>query len=146
MRKSSSLRGIVRLNGIRLSCGHRLLPPRGYLGITLFGTVWTREPRPAMQAYLKTPSGQVFLNHERIHLLQARALGSWAAFYTLYIWYWLKLFMVTGRSRMAYRTHPFELEAYLHQHDFSYAHSQWKTYRWPNGRRKAYYAGLGSGL
>ena len=62
----------MKIDGLHISGGHRLLPPPGFLGITLFGRVWTRHSREELAAFLQTERGRVFVNHERIHLIQAR--------------------------------------------------------------------------
>ncbi len=129
----------MKIDGLRVSGGHRLLPPPGFLGITLFGRVWTRHSREELAAFLKTERGRRFIRHERIHLLQARSLRWWAVFYTVYFWYWLKLFAVTFNSPMAYRTCPFELEAYDNEDDGDYTVSRWRDYRLTNRQRRQWY-------
>ena len=107
----------MKIDGLHISGGHRLLPPPGFLGITLFGHVWTRHSREELAAFLQTERGRVFVNHERIHLIQARTLRWWGVFYAVYFWYWLKLFLVSFHSPMAYLTNPFEMEAYANERD-----------------------------
>lgn len=124
----SKKKRIFRDVSITISCGHRLLPPKGYFGIMLFGRVWTRASWDEMRRYLATPGGAVFMHHEIIHVIQARSMGGWLMFYILYIWYWIKLFIRKRNARAAYYAHPFEQEAYEHQAESTYNQSRWRDY------------------
>ena len=129
----------MKIDGLHISGGHRLLPPPGFLGITLFGRVWTRHSREELAAFLQTERGRVFVNHERIHLIQARTLRWWGVFYAVYFWYWLKLFLVSFHSPMAYLTNPFEMEAYANERDLNFRVSHWRNFRMTNRQRRRWY-------
>ena len=93
---------------------------RGYDALTFFGTIVAASPE--MAAAMESDEGKQLLNHEMIHLHQARDThDSWLCFYLLYIWYYLRLLPFSFRQRnAAYILNPFELEAYRHMHDMGY--------------------------
>lgn len=67
-------------------------------------------------------------NHEKIHLVQQREL--WVVgFYLLYIWYWLKARAKGLNNNDAYRSIPFEKEAYKHQNNLKYLKTR-KSHAW----------------
>ena len=122
--------------------------PKGYEGLTFFGTILTPSQQEADQF---NAGFSALKNHEMIHLRQAQACGdSWLRFYLLYIWYWLKdtigtvLFVywpVHKKNRpycvpkhAAYLLNPFELEAYGRMNDLNYLQkhpegcTEWRRY------------------
>ena len=107
--------------------------PKGYEGLTFFGTILT----PDQQEADRFNSGFSSLkNHEMIHLRQAQACGdSWVRFYLLYIWYWLRALRMSRRLKNAgYLLNPFELEAYGRMYDLHYLEhcrdgaTEWRRY------------------
>ncbi|MCR4852291.1 MAG: hypothetical protein K5893_01710 [Prevotella sp.] len=64
-------------------------------------------------------------HHEMIHLRQAQNThNSWFRFYLLYMWYSLKILPYARKARKAiYYLNPFEIEAYAHTRDLTYADS-----------------------
>ncbi|MBO4786570.1 MAG: hypothetical protein IKZ61_05090 [Prevotella sp.] len=92
---------------------------KGYSGITLFGRIFTNE-----QGIADSLNGKysVMKNHEMIHLRQAQSTGNnWFVYYTLYGFFWLKgICLNRRRKNLAYYLNPFEMEAYLNEHDMHY--------------------------
>ena len=93
--------------------------PKGYEGLTFFGTILTPSKEDADQI---NASNNIIKNHEMIHLRQAQSChDSWLCFYLLYIWYWLKGLRMRKRMRnAAYLLNPFEMEAYRRMYDLDY--------------------------
>lgn len=126
-------------NGMRLKCDCKILPPKGYSAITLFGTVYTKKTEEEIDWYLLTINGKKWLNHERIHCEQKKEThNSWVVFYLLYLWYFFKMWpFCTANWSLAYATIPFEMEAKQNEHKMGYT-SKWMSYVYPNSWRKAY--------
>ena len=65
----------------------------------------------------------LIINHERIHIAQQRELFV-ILFYVLYVTFWIyylfKFRKCKDRSLLAYRSIPFEREAYINTSDYSY--------------------------
>lgn len=59
-------------------------------------------------------------NHERIHLYEAKKLGSWLKFYSIYMIEWVKGNPFCKPFISAYYTIPFEMEAYANEDDYNY--------------------------
>ena len=100
---------------------------RGYLGITLFGHIFTRSEEEAKRFNSASRNGQggwwaVAKNHEMIHLRQAQSThNSWLLFYVRYIWFSLLAARYWRRmKKAAYYLNPFEIEAYTHEKDLDY--------------------------
>ena len=91
----------------------------GYAALTFFGYIVTKTQREADKV---NSTYTTLNNHEDIHLRQAQAChDSWVLFYLRYTWYWLKAVLTPGISaHEAYRLNPFEMEAYLNDHDMDY--------------------------
>lgn len=104
--------------------------PKGFDALTFFGHILSRDNDE------RHGGMETLLNHEHIHLRQAQSLhDSWWLFYAVYLWYWLKaLPSLHWNPMLAYRLNPFEMEAYLHQHDRHYAetcrHGAWEWRRY----------------
>lgn len=62
------------------------------------------------------------INHENIHLAQAKDYKSWLRYYTAYLWQWIKSF--PPLSNRAYYLNKFEIEAYAKDHDLDYLKSR----------------------
>ena len=81
----------------------------------------------------KDKADEVSLNHERIHIEQQKEL--WViGFYALYVYYWLKNMVVFRLNPYeAYKTIPFEYEAYYNQENMEYTATRerfgWRKFR-----------------
>lgn len=60
------------------------------------------------------------INHESIHLAQAKLCGSWWKYYLTYLWEWIKGAPIIHPSSSAYMTIPYESEAYANEDDCAY--------------------------
>ena len=130
---------MILYKGIKIKCDCKVLPPKGYSAITLFGTVYTRRSEETVQRYLETENGKQWINHEWIHILQKQSLHSWILFYILYLFYFFKMWpFCTTSWNVAYHTIPFELESYINQSDLEYDKSKWKKYVKTNKERMQY--------
>lgn len=89
---------------------NRLLPPKGFKAINLFGVVLVRKGCRMTAADL---------NHEAIHTAQMREL-LYVPFYLLYVLEWLWLLPRYPKRHEAYRNISFEREAYAHQAEPDY--------------------------
>lgn len=89
---------------------NRLLPPKGFKAINLFGVVLVRKGCRMTAADL---------NHEAIHTAQMREL-LYVPFYVLYVLEWLWLLPRYPKRHEAYRRISFEREAYAHQAEPDY--------------------------
>ena len=59
------------------------------------------------------------LNHERIHLMQAKVCGSWVKYYLSYLLEWMRIgFMAPMKAN--YYTSKYESEAYANEDNFYY--------------------------
>lgn len=110
----------------------RFLPPKGYFAITFFGRVLIH--RRNFEQW-KREQGSVFsrtlINHEWIHVQQAVSVrNSWIAYYLLYLYYFLKSRPLKYGHAAAYYANPFEIEAYMHEGDFSYVKDNHGTDEW----------------
>lgn len=128
--------------------GCKLLPPQGYSAITLFGYVFTRKSYSEVSNILSTPKGKVWANHESIHIAQKTKVWSktWIVFYILYLFYFFKAWPFSMSWKIAYKTIPFEIEAYQNQglldYPDNYNESMWKRYIYSNKVRKKLYSTL----
>ena len=89
---------------------NRLLPPKGFKAINLFGVVLVRK-----ECRMTTTD----LSHEAIHTAQMREL-LYVPFYVLYVLEWLWLLPRYPKRHEAYRHISFEREAYAHQAEPDY--------------------------
>ncbi len=55
------------------------------------------------------------IEHEMIHVRQVRKLG-WFKFYVSYIFIYFKNWFKYGNTGLAYRNHPYEMEAFENEH------------------------------
>lgn len=116
-------------DGLKVHWNFKLLP-KGFEAITLFGHIYDVRSKSDLLRFLETDRGRVMVNHERIHMLQAKSFKcGYLTFYILYIWYWIKgLFKYGTKNNVAYYNIPFEREAYVCELDFNYNKSLWKDY------------------
>lgn len=116
-------------NGIKCHWDSRLVP-NGYSAIMLFGHVFFPDNEELVRMYLKTKAGEITINHERIHVLQAESFKTkYFGFYILYTWYWfIGLFKYGTTKYESYKNIPFEREAYANETNMNYTKSNWKEY------------------
>lgn len=102
----------------------------GFRAITLFGHVFYRMDKDALEKYLETYSGKVTSNHERIHVLQAKSFKlGYFSFYCRYLYQWVKnLFKYGCKNNTAYYNISFEREAYVNERNFEYNETKWRNY------------------
>lgn len=110
----------------------RWLPPKGYTAINFFGSMlMRREHYQDWQQHQEDSCNKMLMNHERIHLRQAASVhNSWLCYYAVYVWFFIRNNPLRYGVIMAYQTNPFELEAYLFEHDFAYAQGAELATRW----------------
>ena len=85
-------------------------PFKGYSAMMWCGTIIVREEYAQFVDSL-------CLNHERIHLEQAKIKGSWIRYYIAYLWNWAKHNPFAPSS---YYLNKYEGEAYANEHKDSY--------------------------
>lgn len=89
----------------------RHFPFKGYKAMAWCGCVIHRMGASAVNE--KT------LNHERIHLMQAKVCGSWVKYYLSYLWEWMRIgFMSPLKAN--YYTSKYESEAFANEDDYGY--------------------------
>ncbi|MDR2950716.1 MAG: hypothetical protein LBV71_16130 [Prevotella sp.] len=89
---------------------NNILPPKGYIGINLFGLLFVRN---------NTNISDKLINHENIHTHQMKELG-YIFFYILYIIEFIFRLIQYRNWDKAYRNISFEREAYDNDDNFSY--------------------------
>ena len=116
-------------NGLKVHWDFKLLP-KGFEAITLFGHIFDFRKKEALRTFLETHAGEVMVNHERIHTLQAESFKlRYFTFYLIYLWYWfIGLFKYGVKNNASYYHVPFEIEAYVNEQDFAYPRTKWKKY------------------
>lgn len=124
------MKNYLTVNGIKVHWGFKFLPS-GFEAITLFGHVFDVRSKEELKSYLKTRNGEIMVNHERIHMIQAKSFKlKYFTFYIIYLWYWfIGLFKYGIKNNASYFHIPFEVEAYTHERNFSYMNTYWKNYR-----------------
>lgn len=116
--------------GVKCHWNFKLLP-KNFIAITLFGHVFFNISKKELEEYLKSPSGAITINHERIHIMQAKSFKTkYFGFYILYLAYWIRNLFTYGFGINAYYMIPFEQEAYSYEKDFNYNKTNWKEYKW----------------
>ena len=102
----------------------------GFKSIILFGHIFYRMNKDALEKYLETRSGKVTSNHERIHVLQAKSFKfGYFSFYCRYLYQWVRnLFKYGLNGYTAYNNIAFEREAYKNQTNFDYNETHWRNY------------------
>ena len=90
---------------------NRILPPKGFVAINLFGIIFVRKNANISEKTLR---------HEAIHSAQIKELLV-IGFYALYLWFWIvNLFRHRFKNHIAYRNICFEIEAYSNADDIDY--------------------------
>ena len=123
------MKNYVMVNDMPVHWGFRLLP-NGFEAITIFGHIFDVREKEDLFDFLGCYGGQVMVNHERIHMLQAKSFkGGYFTFYILYLWYWmLGLFKYGVKNNASYYKIPFEREAYDNEENFKYNKTEWRRY------------------
>lgn len=98
---------------------NRLIPPRGFTYVNLFGVLFTRRDKKI---------SDVSLNHELIHTEQMKEM-LYVFFYAWYVVEWLVRLIILRDSHKSYRAISFEQEAYANQANLMYLEGR-KRYRW----------------
>lgn len=129
----------IEFKGLKFICGCKVLPPRNYSAITLFGTVYTRKSANVILRYLKTYRGRIWAHHEAMHIYQANTFAfiKWFWFYLIYVWEFLKAWPFFMSWKQAYKTIPFEYEAFMKEDDLYCKNSTWWDYIRTNKVRKS---------
>lgn len=102
----------------------KILPPKGFMAITLFGHVFVREEYWSYQVSSDFHKMQIWNRmkfHETIHIRQAaKEHDSWFIFYMKYLGYWIRnMFHCRFKNTVTYNCIPYEMEAY-------YKETYWK--------------------
>lgn len=90
---------------------NKILPPKGFTAINLFGVVFARSNCAPLDDYT--------INHEAIHTAQIRELF-FVPFYILYILEWLVRLIQYRDAKIAYFNISFEREAYANHSNLKY--------------------------
>lgn len=93
-------------------------PFKGYSAMMWCGTIIIRED-------CKEDISRTVLNHEEIHLAQAKVKGNWLKYYISYLWNWFKHNPLTHSS---YYLNKYEGEAFANEDKEEYV----KTYTGEN--------------
>ena len=87
-------------------------PSKGFAYLMWCGKMIYRDDMyDRRQKEWATDAYKVKVNHETIHLMQAKEKGSWWWFYLLYAWNWMKHNPITHPSHAAYYLNKYECEA-----------------------------------
>lgn len=121
---------IDKTSGLHYYCNFFLLP-KDFLAITLFGCIFFRLTKKEMDDYAETKHFKTTMNHERIHVLQAKSFKTrYLGFYIYYLWFWfIGLFKYGVKNNASYYQIPFEKEAFANERDFNYSQTNWKNYK-----------------
>lgn len=85
---------------------NKLIPFKGFTALNLFGVIFARlECKPL---------SDITIRHEAIHTAQMREMG-YILFYFVYLIVYLSMLCRYRNSERAYRSIPFEKEAYKYQ-------------------------------
>lgn len=96
---------------------NKLIPPKGFIAITLFGVVFARKE---LNERIK--------NHEAIHIKQGNEM-LWILFYLCYGIEWIVRLIQFRDKKLAYYNISFEREAYINQLDDEYLNKR-KLFSW----------------
>ena len=120
----------IEIEGLKFHWGFKLLP-KDFIAITLFGHVFSNLSKKELEEYLLTKRGKKTINHERIHILQAKSFNlKYFTFYILYLWYWIiGLFKYGVKENKSYYNIPFEREAFANDNNPNYSETNWKQYK-----------------
>ena len=119
------------VNGIKIHWNFKLLP-KGFEAITLFGHVFDAQSKQNLKKHLETYYGREMVNHERIHMMQAKSFKlGYFSFYIVYLAWWIKGWFYNKFNNFeAYHSIPFEKEAFHYERDFNYNEVNWKKFKW----------------
>ena len=87
-------------------------PFKGYKAMAWCGTIIHREGASKVN--------DITINHETIHLMQAKMCGSWVKYYWRYFIDWLKGNPLIYPASSAYYTTKYESEAYANEENMDY--------------------------
>ena len=87
-------------------------PFKGYKAMAWCGTIIHREGASKVN--------DITINHETIHLMQAKMCGSWVKYYWRYFIDWLKGNPLIYPASSAYYTTKYESEAYANEENMNY--------------------------
>lgn len=120
----------IEIEGLKFHWDFKLLPS-DFIAITLFGHVFSNLSKTELEKYLKSNRGKQTINHERIHILQAKSFKlGYFSFYILYLWYWIiGLFKYGVKENKSYYNIPFEREAFANDNNPNYNETNWKNYK-----------------
>ena len=96
---------------------NKLIPPKGFIAITLFGVVFARKEL-----------NETGKNHEAIHIKQGNEM-LWIFFYLWYGIEWIVRLIQFRDKMLAYYNISFEREAYINQLDDEYLNKR-KLFSW----------------
>ena len=118
-------------NGVKCHPNFFFLPKK-FIAITLFGHLFFNIKEEELKKLLKKKEGKIIVNHERIHMMQAKSFKlGYFSFYIVYLAWWIKgLFYNKFNNLEAYHNIPFEKEAYHYERDFNYNEVNWKKFKW----------------
>ena len=129
--------------------GMNHFPFKGYKYLMWCGKmIYRKDMEEKRKKEWETPTFKKDLNHETIHLMQAKLCGTWTKYYFRYLWEWLKPgFMAPLRAN--YYTIPYEMEAYANEYKLDYPEGMvfcsdnytegiCEKYTIKNGRKKTY--------
>jgi hypothetical protein len=124
------LNNYIEKEGIKFHWNFKLLP-KDFIAITLFGHVFSNMNKDELLKYISSKRGKKTINHERIHILQAKSFKlKYFTFYILYLWYWfIGLFKYGIKNNISYYKIPFEREAYENEENINYNEINWKKYK-----------------
>lgn len=94
-----------------------LVPPKGYLAITLFGTMYIhKRNKEYWEKQISDINKKITINHESIHMKQAKHEGGYFIFYLKYLAFWIQAMFLCGfKNSIAYYCIPYEVDAYMHE-------------------------------
>lgn len=94
-----------------------LVPPKGYLAITLFGTMYiNKREKDYWENQCTSATRKRVITHESIHMKQAEYEGGYFMFYLKYLAFWIKAMFLCGfKNSIAYYCIPYEIDAFMHE-------------------------------
>lgn len=96
-------------------------PFKGFAWMMWCGVIYCRADE--YERRIKQITKQT-LNHENIHLSQAKEKGKWCKYYLNYLWEWLKSWPIfPPYDDGPYYTIPYEIEAYANETNLEYKHA-----------------------
>lgn len=96
-------------------------PFSGYKFMSWCGRMIYRESnKDRIQREIGTSKFETSKIHETIHLRQAQVEGSWVKYYLKYFWEWLKGNPIISPASSAYKTIPYEIQAYANEDNPDY--------------------------